>query len=123
MNLWAVSIPLRKHVRPFRLLLLYLLLSFWASVLPKDGKRWDAEEDHSTIGVKELGKSKWSDDLDEDDKEGSKGMKRNLNALSGIIQAYGKQGKTVRWSDQVTIKFMALFSSVNAMPFLFYGPY
>ncbi|KAG8652489.1 hypothetical protein MANES_06G096000v8 [Manihot esculenta] len=69
-------------------------------VLPKDGKRWDAEEDHSTTGVKELGKSKWSDDLDEDDKEGSKGMKRNLNALSGIIQAYGKQGKTVRWSDQ-----------------------
>lgn len=73
--------------------------------------------------MKELVKSKWSDDLDEDDKEGSKGMKRNLNALSGIIQAYGKQGKTVRWSDQVTIKFMALFSSVNAMPFLFYGPY
>ncbi|KAJ9163651.1 hypothetical protein P3X46_023296 [Hevea brasiliensis] len=70
-------------------------------VPPKDGKRWDAEEDHSAQGVKELGKSKWSDDLDEDDTEGYERMKGNLNALSGLIQAYGKQGKSVRWSDQV----------------------
>ncbi|KDP31212.1 hypothetical protein JCGZ_11588 [Jatropha curcas] len=70
-------------------------------VLPKDGKRWGVEEDHPTQGVKELGKSKWSNDLDEDDIEGSERMKGNLNALSGLIQAYGKQGKSVRWSDQV----------------------
>ncbi|XP_065877008.1 uncharacterized protein [Euphorbia lathyris] len=69
------------------------------TVCRKDGKRWDVEEDHPA-GAKELTKSKWSNDLDENDKEPG-GLQRNLNALSGLVQAYGKQGKSVRWSDQV----------------------
>ncbi|CAK7322862.1 unnamed protein product [Dovyalis caffra] len=63
----------------------------------KDAKRWDAEENHLS-GLKELGKSKWSDDLDEDDTQGSEGKRAN-NALSGL--AYRKQRKSVHWSDQV----------------------
>ncbi|CBI15263.3 unnamed protein product, partial [Vitis vinifera] len=65
----------------------------------KDGKRWDAEGDHPAE-VKELGSSKWSNDLDEDDTEKSRGPKENLNALSGLIQAYSKGGKSVHWGDQ-----------------------
>ncbi|KAJ6676801.1 YLP MOTIF CONTAINING PROTEIN NUCLEAR PROTEIN ZAP [Salix viminalis] len=63
----------------------------------KDGKRLDAEEDHPS-GLKELGKSKWSDDLGEDDRQ--EGMRTNI-ALSGLVQAYQKQRKSVHWSDQV----------------------
>lgn len=53
--------------------------------------------------MKELGSSKWSNDLDEDDTEKSRGPKENLNALSGLIQAYSKGGKSVHWGDQVCI--------------------
>lgn len=57
----------------------------------------DAEEDHPS-GLKELGKSKWSDDLGEDDRQ--EGTRTNI-ALSGLVQAYQKQRKSVHWSDQV----------------------
>lgn len=53
--------------------------------------------------MKELGRSKWSNDLDEDDSERTEKVKGNLNALSGLIQAYGKETKSVRWADQVFI--------------------
>ncbi|XVE56989.1 hypothetical protein DITRI_Ditri04bG0055600 [Diplodiscus trichospermus] len=65
----------------------------------KSEKRWDVEVDHP-VEVKELSRSKWSNDLDEDEDEGSEAVKGNLNALSGLIQAYGKKGKSVHWSDQ-----------------------
>ncbi|XVF50171.1 hypothetical protein PTKIN_Ptkin04bG0074200 [Pterospermum kingtungense] len=65
----------------------------------KNQKRWDAEGDHPAE-VKELSRSKWSNDLDEDETEGSEAVKGNLNALSGLIQAYGNKGKSVHWSDQ-----------------------
>ncbi|XP_012438720.1 uncharacterized protein LOC105764621 isoform X5 [Gossypium raimondii] len=65
----------------------------------KDEKRWDAEGDY-LVEVKELSRSKWSNNLDEDETEGSEAIKGNLNALSGLIQAYGNKGKSVRWSDQ-----------------------
>ncbi|XP_022735996.1 uncharacterized protein LOC111289318 isoform X2 [Durio zibethinus] len=65
----------------------------------KDETRWDAEGDHPTE-IKELSRSKWSNDLDEDQTEGSESIKGNLNALPGLIQAYGKKGKSVHWSDQ-----------------------
>lgn len=57
--------------------------------------------------MKELGKSKWSDDLDEGDTQGSESMRTN-NALSGLVQAYQKQRKSVHWSDQVTITYAAI---------------
>ncbi|XWS51090.1 hypothetical protein CRYUN_Cryun12cG0146300 [Craigia yunnanensis] len=65
----------------------------------KDERRWDAEGDHPAE-VKELSRSKWSNDLDEDENEGSEAIKGNLNALSGMNQAYGKKGKSVHWSDK-----------------------
>ncbi|OMP08996.1 YLP motif-containing protein 1 [Corchorus olitorius] len=66
----------------------------------KDEKRSDAEGDHPPE-VNGLSRSKWSNDLDEDETEGAEALKGNLSALSGLIQAYGKQSKSVHWSDQV----------------------
>ncbi|CAK9155682.1 unnamed protein product [Ilex paraguariensis] len=65
--------------------------------------RFDTKDDHPAEEVKELGKSKWSDVLDEDDAQRTGVAKGNLSALSGLIQAYGKGGKSVHWGDQVCI--------------------
>ncbi|XP_048445348.1 YLP motif-containing protein 1 isoform X3 [Pyrus x bretschneideri] len=65
------------------------------------GKSFDAEEDHPTEEVKELGRSKWSEILADDDTEKADGAKGKFNALSGLIQAYRKEAKSVCWSDQV----------------------
>ncbi|XP_057952131.1 uncharacterized protein LOC131146512 [Malania oleifera] len=65
-----------------------------------DGRRWDAERDHPAE-VKGLGRSKWSDDLEENDTAKRESVKGSLNALSGLIQAYGKRAKSVHWGDQV----------------------
>ncbi|KAG5039480.1 hypothetical protein JHK85_011956 [Glycine max] len=65
----------------------------------KAGKNWDAEEEHPTE-VRELGKSKWSEDYGEDDIDQTEGMKGNINALSGLIHHYGKERKSVHWGDQ-----------------------
>ncbi|KAJ1378450.1 YLP motif-containing protein 1 [Sesbania bispinosa] len=66
----------------------------------KDGKRWDAEGEHATE-VRDLGKSKWSEDFGEDDIDQTEGMKGKINALSGLIHQYGKERKSVHWGDQV----------------------
>ncbi|KAJ4961775.1 hypothetical protein NE237_021685 [Protea cynaroides] len=66
----------------------------------KDEERWDVEGD-DVAEVKELGRSKWSHDVDEDDTERSDGSKGKFNALSGLIQAYGKGDKSVHWGDQL----------------------
>ncbi|CAL1368183.1 unnamed protein product [Linum trigynum] len=72
-----------------------------ASVSAIDVKPRDGEEDQM-VGVKELGKSKWSEDFDEDDRKGHGDLKgKSANALSGLIQAYGKKGKSVHWNDQM----------------------
>ncbi|KAK7388972.1 hypothetical protein VNO78_23803 [Psophocarpus tetragonolobus] len=63
------------------------------------GRKWDAEGEHPAE-VRELGKSKWSDDLGEDDIDKIEGMKGNINALSGLIRQYGKDRKSVHWGDQ-----------------------
>lgn len=62
-------------------------------------KRWGAEGEHPTE-VRELGKSKWSEDFDEDERE-TEGRKGSISALSGLIHAYGKEGKSVHWGDEV----------------------
>ncbi|KAL5725014.1 hypothetical protein ACHQM5_008211 [Ranunculus cassubicifolius] len=52
--------------------------------------------------VKQLGKSKWSQDVDEDDIDGHKMVpSKASNALSGLIQAYTKGDKSVHWGDQI----------------------
>ncbi|XP_072961711.1 uncharacterized protein [Typha angustifolia] len=69
------------------------------SGLSKAGDRWDSEEEEEVTAVKELGKSKWSKDLDED-AEDSYGKERNSGALFGLVQAYGKSRKSVHWGDK-----------------------
>ncbi|KAK9197900.1 hypothetical protein WN944_013083 [Citrus x changshan-huyou] len=68
---------------------------------PRNEKRWDAEGDRPAEVVKDLGSSKWSNDLNEDDDETSGVVKGNSNALSGLFQLYVKEGKSVHWGDQV----------------------
>ncbi|XAR50085.1 hypothetical protein NMG60_11004318 [Bertholletia excelsa] len=67
----------------------------------ENAKKWDAEGDHSSGAVKELGRSKWSSDLDDDKAETTETAKGNLSALSGLLKAYTKEGKSVHWGDQV----------------------
>ncbi|KAI7986212.1 YLP motif-containing protein 1 [Camellia lanceoleosa] len=67
----------------------------------KEEKKWDAEGYHPREEVNELGRSKWSDDLDDDITKRSEANKGNLNALSGLIKAYTKEVKSVHWGDQV----------------------
>lgn len=67
----------------------------------KDDKKWDAEGEHLVEEVKELGRSKWSDDLDDGNAKRTEATKRNLSSVSGLIKAYAKGGKSVHWGDQV----------------------
>ncbi|XP_022869276.1 uncharacterized protein LOC111388721 isoform X2 [Olea europaea var. sylvestris] len=67
----------------------------------KDDQKWDTMEDRPMEEVKELRKSKWSNDLDEDDVKKTEAARGNLNALSGLIQSYSKEGKSVRWADKI----------------------
>ncbi|XP_048228655.1 YLP motif-containing protein 1 isoform X2 [Ricinus communis] len=85
-------------------------------------KRWDAEKDHPEGGMKELLKSKWSHDLDEDDADRSAGAKSDVSALSGLIQAYGKQGKSLRWSDQVGNTGFSIGAAKKTSKSLVIGP-
>lgn len=81
------------------------IFTFYALGSSKDGQSWNTEEDHA-IEVKELGRSKWSNEFDEDDTERTEIPKGNLNALSGLIRAYGKEAKSVRWGDWVCVMFV-----------------
>ncbi|KAL1334102.1 hypothetical protein HN51_062979 [Arachis hypogaea] len=69
------------------------------SSIKEDVKGGDAEGEHPTE-VRELGKSKWSEDFGEDDTDQTEGMRGNINALSGLIHQYGKERKSVHWGDQ-----------------------
>lgn len=51
--------------------------------------------------MKELGRSKWSDGLDDDITKRPEANKGYLNALSGLIKAYTKEVKSVHWGDQI----------------------
>ncbi|XP_024972259.1 uncharacterized protein LOC112511082 isoform X2 [Cynara cardunculus var. scolymus] len=55
---------------------------------------------HVTEEVNHLSRSKWSNDMDGRESLEAEGGKKNASALSGLIQAYGKEGKSVRWGDQ-----------------------
>lgn len=81
------------------------MLSFGCLGPPKDDKRWDAGG-HPTEEVKELRRSKWSDDVDEGDAQRTESSKRNSSALSGLINAYSKEGKSVCWGDKVCATYL-----------------
>ncbi|KNA23797.1 hypothetical protein SOVF_021290 [Spinacia oleracea] len=66
----------------------------------KDERNWDAEVGHPTEEVKDLGRSKWSGNLDGDDDERTEVLKGKANVLSGLVKTYGREGKSVYWGDQ-----------------------
>lgn len=72
-----------------------------------EGKKWDTEE-HPTE-VRELHKSKWSEQFDVDENDQADGGKGNLSALSGLINAHGRKRKSVHWADRVILLFICLF--------------
>ncbi|CAL9104941.1 unnamed protein product [Musa textilis] len=82
--------------------------------LSKVGEKWDSEEEEEgQTRIKELGSSKWSKDLEEDI-ENSENVRGNINALSGLIQAYSKSGKSVHWGDQASNPMVEEQDSVGA---------
>ncbi|KAK1359795.1 YLP motif-containing protein 1 [Heracleum sosnowskyi] len=62
--------------------------------------KWSME-DNLAEEVKELRTSKWSNVFDEGDGQRSESSKSTSSALSGLISAYGKKGKSVSWGDKV----------------------
>ncbi|KAJ0988063.1 hypothetical protein J5N97_006419 [Dioscorea zingiberensis] len=83
---------------------------------------WDAgEDDEEPTTVKELEKSKWSKDMYED-LEDSDSPKEKLNALSGLLQAYGKGDKSVRWGDQVKESGFSISAVKRRVSSLVIGP-
>ncbi|XP_048500187.1 uncharacterized protein LOC104894104 isoform X2 [Beta vulgaris subsp. vulgaris] len=69
-------------------------------VKQKDERSWDAEVGYPTEEVKDLGRSKWSDDWDDDDDKRTEALKGKASVLSGFVRTYGKEGKSVHWGDQ-----------------------
>ncbi|XP_030458062.2 uncharacterized protein LOC115678771 isoform X1 [Syzygium oleosum] len=65
----------------------------------KNGEIGDGGGDHITE-VRELGRSKWSENLEEHENEEKVEMRTSVSALSGLVQTYGKKGKSVRWGDK-----------------------
>lgn len=66
----------------------------------KNERNWDDEVGHPTEEVKDLGRSKWSGSLDDDDDERNEVLKGKANVLSGLVRTYGREGKSVHWGDQ-----------------------
>ncbi|XP_042405455.1 uncharacterized protein LOC121995756 [Zingiber officinale] len=65
------------------------------------GEKWESdEEEEEQTRIKELGCSKWSKNLDEEDEKPG-GVGKNLNALSGLMHVYTNGGKSVHWGDQL----------------------
>ncbi|XP_073134592.1 uncharacterized protein [Henckelia pumila] len=58
----------------------------------KDEQKLDAVEQYPIEVVTELGKSKWSNDLDEDDVQRAEVTRVTLSALAGLAKSYSNQG-------------------------------
>ncbi|WVZ11548.1 hypothetical protein V8G54_016078 [Vigna mungo] len=100
---------------------LFVKFFFRLGLLEKAGKKWDAEGEHPTE-VRELGKSKWSEDFSEDDIGQTEGMKGNINALSGLIHQYGKERKSVHWGDQgLNVRHEVLYGKDGGMSYQLIG--
>ncbi|KAL3640617.1 hypothetical protein CASFOL_015585 [Castilleja foliolosa] len=69
--------------------------------LKDEQKGDDADKQRPLEVVKELGKSKWSNDLDEYDMHKTEATRGNSTALSSLVKSYSKKGKSVRWADQI----------------------
>jgi len=69
--------------------------------LSNHGDRWESERSDPRSEAKDLTRSKWSDDLDDENINTKEPENVDCNALSGLMQAYGKGDRCVRWADQV----------------------
>ncbi|XP_057516050.1 uncharacterized protein LOC130797475 isoform X2 [Amaranthus tricolor] len=69
-------------------------------VLQKDEWNFETQVHNSSEEVKDLGRSKWSGNLDDDDNERTEVLKGKANVLSGSVRTYGREGKSVHWGDQ-----------------------
>ncbi|GFQ01165.1 ylp motif-containing protein 1 [Phtheirospermum japonicum] len=67
----------------------------------KDEQKGDDAEERPHEVVKELGKSKWSNDFDEYDVHKTEATRGNSTVLSSLVKSYSKKGKSVRWADQI----------------------
>ncbi|XP_073048540.1 uncharacterized protein [Primulina eburnea] len=88
----------------------------------KDEQKLDAVERYQIEVVTELGKSKWSNDLDEDDVQKAEVTRVNLSALSGLTKSYSNQGKSVCWADQVGSIGFSIGAAKTANVSLVIGP-
>lgn len=84
--------------------LAYLIIPIFSEEFSKNGEIGDGGGDHITE-VRELGRSKWSENLEEHENEEKVEMRTSVSALSGLVQTYGKKGKSVRWGDKVSFNF------------------
>ncbi|KAL1566283.1 hypothetical protein AAHA92_01912 [Salvia divinorum] len=66
-----------------------------------DEPKGDVGEEHPVEVMKDLGKSKWSNDLDDDDVGKTETTRGNSSALSSLVKSYSKKGKSLRWADQI----------------------
>ncbi|CAN6456055.1 unnamed protein product [Victoria cruziana] len=64
------------------------------------GQRWQAAFSDSLHEVKDIEKSKWSNNMDEVADVVKPPKKASHTALCGLMQAYGKGDKSVRWGDR-----------------------
>ncbi|KAH9323007.1 hypothetical protein KI387_017646, partial [Taxus chinensis] len=65
------------------------------------GDRWGLEKLNARDETKDLTRSKWSDNHDDGESLNAKEVKNvDCNALSGLMQAYGKGDRRLRWADQ-----------------------
>ncbi|CAM8912691.1 unnamed protein product [Rhodiola kirilowii] len=90
-----------------------------------DEKQGDDDEvraDHLLERAKELGRSKWSDDLDDEDAKQKDSGKRKNNELYGMGKLYGKRIKSVRWGDQAKDTGFSIGAAKKASQSLVIGP-
>ncbi|CAH9078740.1 unnamed protein product [Cuscuta europaea] len=94
-----------------------------ALVTPADicSDGWDNEPERPIDLVKDLGKSKWSTDLDEDEVQKNENTSKKSN-VSGLVKSHRKEGKTVRWGDEVAKVGFSIGATKVAEVSLVIGP-
>ncbi|KAL8464988.1 hypothetical protein ACS0TY_034461 [Phlomoides rotata] len=87
-----------------------------------DEKKGDGAEESAVEVMKELGKSKWSNDLEDDDAYRTEVTQGNSSTLSSLTKSYRKKGKSVRWGDQIGRIGFSIGAGKNANVSLVIGP-
>ncbi|KAI4303884.1 hypothetical protein MLD38_039469 [Melastoma candidum] len=87
----------------------------------REGERWDAEAEHPLGQVGALGRSKWSDDLEELENDIDVSKKDTVTVISRLDRARGMSEKSVHWGDQGGDTGFSLAKKANAIS-LVIGP-